>query len=51
VSRGSVIRAGGGEAAVDQVRPVPVLLELAFGDAHTVVEVGGGEVGQGAFEQ
>ena len=38
-------QAGRGEAAVDQVRPVLDLLQLAFDDADQGVQVGGSEVG------
>jgi len=40
-----------GHAAADQVGPVLDLLQLALDDADQVVQVGGGEVGDGAFEQ
>jgi len=42
---------GPGQAAVDQVRPVLDLLQLALDDAGQAVHVGGGEVGHGPLEQ
>lgn len=45
------VQAGGGQAAGDQVRPVLDLFQLPFDDAGQARQVGGGEVGQGPFEQ
>src|SRR2546430_4497302 len=50
-SPGFDFQAGGSQAAVDQVRPVLELLQLALDDADQAVQVGGGEVGHGPLEQ
>src|SRR5262249_53507351 len=50
-SPGFDYQAGGGQAAVDQVRAVLDLLQLALDDADQAVQVGGGEVGHGPLEQ
>jgi hypothetical protein len=44
-------QAGRREAAVDQVRPLLDLLQLALDDADHVVQAGSGEVGDEALEQ
>src|SRR5690242_9772573 len=44
-------QAGPGQAAVDQVRTVLDLLQLALDDADQAVQVGGGEVGDGPLGQ
>jgi hypothetical protein len=44
-------QAGPGQAAVDQMRPVLDLLQLALDDPDQAVQVGSGEVGDGALEQ
>src|SRR6266536_2715815 len=44
-------QAGGGQAAVDQVRPVLDLLQLALDDADQAVQVGRGKVDHGPLEQ
>src|SRR6266852_1450092 len=48
---GFEFEAGSGQAAVDQVRPVLDLLQLALDDADQAVQVGGGEVGHGPLQQ
>jgi hypothetical protein len=50
-SPGLDFQASSGQAAVDQVGPVPDLLEPALDDLDQAVQVSGGEVGVGSLEQ
>src|SRR5229473_582033 len=50
-SPGFDYQAGPGQAAVDQVRPVLDLLQLALDDADQAVQVSGGEVDHGPLQQ